>query len=204
MIRIENLTFKYGDVCVLDNFNLFVKKGEFVGIKGKSGSGKTTLLRLISGLEEIQAGKIYINGDDVSKVPAYKRNVGFIFQNFALFPHLSVKQNILFGVKNLSKTERERKLDYLTDLFEINDYLQRYPHEISQGQKQRVAVSRAMICSPDVLLFDEPFTALDSDIKNKMRLEIKSIVNKLGITCMMVSHDDKDLDIVCDRKIIFE
>ncbi len=203
MIKIENLSFKYDKELVLKDFNLVINKGECLGIKGKSGSGKTTLLRLIAGLEEMQKGKIYINDVEVSSVPAYKRNVGFIFQNFALFPHLTVRKNILFGVHHLSKEEKEEKINELTKLFEINDYLDRYPHEISQGQKQRVAVSRALICKPSVLLFDEPFSALDSDIKEKMRLEIKSILKRLSITSMMVSHDDEDLKVVCDRQIDF-
>ncbi len=203
MIKIENLTFRYDKEAILDNFNLDISKGECVGIKGKSGSGKTTLLRLIAGLEEVQTGKIYIDNKDITNVPAYKRNVGFIFQNFALFPHLSVKKNILFGVKHLSNQEKEDKLAELTSLFEINNYLDRYPHEISQGQRQRVAVSRALICNPSVLLFDEPFSALDSDIKQKMRLEIKNIINKLKITSMMVSHDDEDLDVICNWQVNF-
>ncbi len=203
MIKIENLTFKYDKESILSNFNLTINKGECVGIKGKSGSGKTTLLRLIAGLEDIQSGKIYIDNNDVTNIPAYKRNVGFIFQSFALFPHLSVKKNILFGVKHLSKEEKEEKIHELTKLFEINNYLDRFPHEISQGQRQRVAVSRALICNPSILLFDEPFSALDSDIKHKMRLEIKSILNELKITSLMVSHDDEDLEIICNRQIVF-
>ncbi len=117
MIKIENLKFKYGTEYILNDFNLEVKRGECLGIKGKSGSGKTTLLRLIAGLEEVKQGEIHINGNDVTRVPAYKRNVGFIFQNFALFPHLNVKKNILFGVQNLSDKERESRLNTLTNLF---------------------------------------------------------------------------------------
>ncbi len=201
MIRIENLTFKYDKEIILNDFNLIINKGECLGIKGKSGSGKTTLLRLIAGLEDVQSGKIFINGKDVTRVPAYKRNVGFIFQSFALFPHITVKKNILFGVKHLPREEREEKLHEITKLFEINDYLDRYPHEISQGQRQRVAVSRALICNPDVLLFDEPFSSLDSDIKQKMRLEIRNIINDLIITSIMVSHDEEDLNVICDRQV---
>ncbi len=204
MIQINNLTFKYEKEAILDNFNLTVEKGECIGIKGKSGSGKTTLLRLIAGLEDIQQGQILVNGKDISHVPAYKRNVGFIFQNFALFPHINVKKNILFGIKKLPKAVQEERLNNLTKLFEINAYLDRYPHEISQGQKQRVAVSRALVCDPDVLLFDEPFSALDSDIKGKMRLEIKDMLKKLKITSFIVSHDDEDLAIICDRIIDFK
>ncbi len=203
MIKIKNLTFSYDKEIILDDFNLSVEKGECIGIKGKSGSGKTTLLRLIAGLEDIQRGQIFINGKEISHVPAYKRNVGFIFQNFALFPHIDVKKNILFGIKNLPKAVREERLNNLTELFEINAYLDRYPHEISQGQKQRVAVSRALVCDPDVLLFDEPFSALDSDIKGKMRLEIKAMLKKLKITSFIVSHDDEDLAVICDRIIDF-
>ncbi len=204
MIKINNLTFNYETEPILDNFNLTVEKGECIGIKGKSGSGKTTLLRLIAGLEDIQQGQILINGKDISHIPAYKRNVGFIFQNFALFPHINVKKNILFGIKKLPKAVQEERLNNLTKLFEINAYLDRYPHEISQGQKQRVAVSRALVCDPDVLLFDEPFSALDSDIKGKMRLEIKDMLKKLKITSFIVSHDDEDLAIICDRIIDFK
>ncbi len=204
MIKIKNLTFSYEKEAILDNFNLTVEKGECIGIKGKSGSGKTTLLRLIAGLEDIQQGQILINDKDISHVPAYKRNVGFIFQNFALFPHINVKKNILFGIKKLPKSVQEERLNNLTKLFEINAYLDRYPHEISQGQKQRVAVSRALVCDPDVLLFDEPFSALDSDIKGKMRLEIKDMLKKLKITSFIVSHDDEDLAIICDRIIEFK
>ncbi len=201
MIKIENLTFKYDKEPVLNKLNLVINRGECIGIKGRSGSGKTTLLRLIAGLEEMQTGKIFINNLEISKLPAYKRNVGFIFQNFALFPHLNVKKNILFGVKHLSKSEKEEKMLAITKLFEINDYLNRYPHEISQGQRQRVAVARALICEPDILLFDEPFSALDSDIKEKMRLEIKNILKQVQITSVIVSHDDQDLEIICDKII---
>ncbi len=203
MIKIKNLTFSYDKEIILDDFNLTVEKGECIGIKGKSGSGKTTLLRLIAGLEDIQRGQILINGKDISHIPAYRRNVGFIFQNFALFPHINVKKNILFGIKKLPKSVQEERLNNLTKLFEINAYLDRYPHEISQGQKQRVAVSRALVCDPDVLLFDEPFSALDSDIKGKMRLEIKDMLKKLKITSFIVSHDDEDLAVICDRIIDF-
>ncbi|PID27467.1 MAG: ABC transporter related protein [Candidatus Cloacimonadota bacterium] len=201
MIRTENLTFKYDKKPIINRLNLSIDMGECVGIKGRSGSGKTTLLRLIAGLEETKSGKIFINNIDVSKLPAYKRNVGFIFQNFALFPHLSVKKNILFGVKHLNKSEKEEKMMEMTKLFEIDDYLDRYPSELSQGQRQRVAVSRALICEPDILLFDEPFSALDSDIKEKMRLEIKNILQRVKITSLIVSHDDEDLNTICNRVI---
>lgn len=204
MIKIQNLTFRYEKEAILNNFNLTVKKGECIGIKGKSGSGKTTLLRLIAGLEDIQQGQILINNNDITYVPAYKRNVGFIFQNFALFPHINVRKNILFGIKNLPKSIQEERMNNITKLFEIDEYLDRYPHEISQGQKQRVAVSRALVCDPDVLLFDEPFSALDSDIKGKMRLEIKDMLKKLKITSFIVSHDDEDLEVICDRIIDFK
>ncbi len=203
MIKIENLSFKYDKEYVLENFNLHMKKGEVLGIKGKSGSGKTTLLRLIAGLEKVQSGKIFLNGKDITNVPTYKRDVGFIFQNFALFPHINVEENILFGIKNLPKEHQAEKINTITKLFEINDYLKRFPHELSQGQKQRVAVSRAIVCDPDVLLFDEPFSALDADIKNKMRLEIKDMISKLNTTCIIVSHDEQDLDVICNRKLLF-
>ncbi len=203
MIKIENLTFKYDKEYILKDFNLIMEKGDVLGIKGKSGSGKTTLLRLIAGLEKVQSGRIFINNREITHLPAYKRDVGFIFQNFALFPHINVEKNILFGIKDLPKSVQQEKLDRITSLFEINDYLKRYPHELSQGQKQRVAVSRAIVCDPDVLLFDEPFSALDSDIKTKMRLEIKDIINKINATCIIVSHDEEDLDIICNRKLSF-
>ncbi len=201
MIKINNLTFSYDDNLILKDFNLCVEKGVSLGIKGKSGSGKTTILRLIAGLEKVKKGEIFINGKNVNNLPTYKRNVGFIFQTLALFPHLSVKKNVLFGIDKLPKKAQNEKLEKITKLFEIDNYIDRFPHELSQGQRQRVAIARSIICSPDIILFDEPFSSLDADIKRKMRIDIKNILKTLEMTSIIVSHDEDDLKTICDKII---
>ncbi len=206
MIDIRNLVFGYEKAKpILNKFNLYIDEGECLGIQGASGSGKTTLLRLIAGLEQVGGGKasgsIYIGGEDMQQVPAYKRNVGFIFQKLVLFPHLNVEQNILFAVAKEPREKQVEKLNELSQLLEIKAYLRRYPHELSHGQAQRVAIARALAQDPDVLLFDEPFSALDTELKTKMRVEIRELLTTLNKTCIIVSHDCDDLDSICDRII---
>ena len=199
MLKIDNISFGYDDNLIVKNFSLEVEKGECIGIKGNSGSGKSTILRLIAGLEKIKSGNIIIDGMDVTDTPAFNRNIGYVFQSFALFPHLTVKQNILFGINHLSRNEKQKKLDYVTDMLEISEYINRYPHELSGGQKQRTAIARTLVTEPKLLLLDEPFSSLDSEVKEKIRLEIKNILNKVGITTILVTHDIEDSNVICDR-----
>jgi len=193
MVKLENINFSYdGKSDILHNFNLVVKKAEIVAIKGASGSGKSTILRLIAGLETQQTGNIFVNGNLINNLPTNKRNTGFVFQSLALFPHLTVRKNIEFGLHQKSKSERNALVDEIVNKVEISDILDRYPHQISGGQKQRVAIARSLIVKPSVLLMDEPFTALDEDLKDNVRQDIKRILNNFNITTILVTHDKKD------------
>lgn len=199
MLKVDNISFGYDKNIIINNFYLDVKKGECIGIKGNSGTGKSTILRLIAGLEKVKSGKIIIDGKDVTNTPTFNRNVGYVFQSFALFPHLNVQNNICFGIKHLPRNERIKKLNDVVKMLEIENYLNRFPHELSGGQKQRVAIARSLVIDPKILLLDEPFSSLDSEIKEKIRLEIKDILNKIGITAILVTHDIQDSNVICDR-----
>ena len=193
MVKLENINFSYdGTSDILHNFNLSVDKAEIVAIKGARGSGKSTILRLIAGLESQQTGNIFVNGNLINNLPTNKRNTGFVFQSLALFPHLTVRKNIEFGLHQKSKSERNALVDEIVNKIEISDILDRYPHQISGGQKQRVAIARSLIVKPSVLLMDEPFTALDEDLKDNVRQDIKRILNTFKITTILVTHDKKD------------
>ncbi len=201
MLKIENLNFSYGKDKVLDNYNLQVSKSNIIALKGSSGSGKSTILRLIAGLEKPKSGVIKIDGEDVTNLETHKRNIGFVFQDFALFPHLTVKNNIKFGISHLKKDEQNELIREYTKLLQIEDLLERYPHEISGGQKQRVAIARTLVTKPKLLLLDEPMSALDSDLKDSIRLFLRKILKELDITTILVTHDKGDADVICDEVI---
>lgn len=203
MLNLKNINFGYDqNTQVLSNFNLDVQKGEVVAIKGPSGCGKSTILRLIAGLENNQEGEILLEGIDITSIPTNKRKIGFVFQSFALFPHLSVRKNIEFGLQNKSKSEKDSLVEEIAKKVEISDLLDRYPHQISGGQKQRVAIARSLIVKPKVLLLDEPFTALDEDLKEQVRKDIKRILNLFEITTILVTHDKTDATAL-DAKIVY-
>jgi ABC-type Fe3+/spermidine/putrescine transport system ATPase subunit len=193
MISLKNITFEYDkNTIVFNRFNLNVSKGEIVAIKGKSGDGKSTILRLIAGLEKPESGEIMICNEIVNDLPANKRPVGYVFQSFALFPHLTVKKNIEFGIKEVSN-----KKDLVYEMAKkvgIEALLDRYPHEISGGQQQRVAIARSLIRKPKVLLLDEPFTALDEELKDIIRRDILRIIRKFNITTILVTHNIADAE----------
>ena len=206
--EMKQVSFSYSSKAgekVLDQFSLTMEKGEIVGILGRSGSGKSTLLRIIAGLEEPDSGIIRI--DDKTMVDAHtfvgpeKRGVGMVFQDYALFPFLTVAQNIAFGLHRVAKKEREQRLEYLLDLVELKSLRNRYPHELSGGQQQRVAVARALAPKPLILLMDEPFSNLDADLKAKIRQELRQMLKKSEVTCLFVSHDKADVEAICDRSI---
>lgn len=193
MLKLGNINFSYDSKnTVLNNFNLSLDDGEILAIKGPSGCGKSTILRLIAGLEKLQSGDIYLDNELINNKPTNKRNVGFVFQSLALFPHLSVRKNIEFGLHNVSKEERNKLVHDIAEKVEITDILDRYPYEISGGQKQRTAIARSLIVKPKVLLLDEPFTALDEDLKEHVRKDIKRILNTFHISTIIVTHDIKD------------
>ena len=204
---IENLTYSYKNKekpAVL-NFSLQVEKGSFTTLLGPSGCGKTTLLRCISGFLNPTEGSIYINGVNQNDVEPNKRKIGMVFQDYALFPHLSVEANIMYGlkvnntyvnsngkIKKYSKRQLQEKVHGVTEILDLQDYLFRYPHELSGGQQQRVALARAIVLNPEVLLMDEPLSSLDTKLREKVRDELKEIQHKLGITTIYVTHDQEE------------
>ncbi len=207
-VEIEHVTFRYPQSQreVIRDFNLSVKQGEIIGILGESGCGKSTLLRLIAGLEVPTEGAFRIGDqvifNDKTYLPAEKRGIGMVFQDYALFPHLTVAENITFGLHRFHSHERKRRLKEMLDLVSLQDYADRYPHELSGGQQQRVALARALAPKPSILLMDEPFSNLDADLKAKIRKELKDILRKENMTCIFVTHDKEDVHAVCDRTIV--
>ncbi|WP_067141220.1 ABC transporter ATP-binding protein [Oceanivirga salmonicida] len=189
----KNVSFKYNDTYILENFSFSLDKGEILLIKGKSGIGKSTILRLISGLEILESGNIYLKNIDITNTSPEKRNIGYLFQNFALFPHLSVINNIKYAL-------RENTAEYWLNLVDMNKYANNYPNELSGGEKQRVALARALANSPKLLLLDEPFSSLDEELKNTLRIDMKNILKSLNITTIIVSHDSND-SIIADKII---
>ena len=202
MLEIFELSHSFNrEVYVLDNINLTVKSGEIISILGSSGCGKTTLLRIIAGLEKQTKGIIKINDKIVSNqscfIPPEKRNLGLIVQERSLFPHLTNYENILFGIKNLDN-KNEIALEHL-ELFKIDHLKDKYPHEISGGEQQRIALARSLAPCPALLLMDEPFNALDEKLKIEMYAEIKKIFRKKNITVIMVSHDNEEAKFFSDK-----
>jgi iron(III) transport system ATP-binding protein len=207
-LEITDLSFRYpgnNNPLVLDGYSLSLGEGEFVGLAGSSGSGKSTLLRLIAGFERPLSGSIVIDGLGVSSkgrfVPPERRNVGMVFQDYGLFPHMTVSQNIAYGLHRLGKGERLERLGRMLELVRLGDLGGRLPAELSGGQQQRVALARALAPSPKVLLLDEPMSSLDADLKENLRREVAGIIRATGTTSVFVSHDLADLDRACDRVV---
>jgi len=193
MIRLENVSFEYDKKTpILYDFNLTVKEGEIVAIQGRSGLGKSTILRLIAGLEKVDSGKIYFDQVCINDLPTNQRSIGYVFQNHALFPHLTIGKNIAYGLFKENASERKTLVEEVSQKLSIQDLLGRYPHEISGGQKQRVAIARSLITKPKVLLLDEPFTGLDPELKIQIRMDIKKILKTSNITSIIVTHDIDD------------
>ena len=207
ILEINNLQHSYdGTTQSIKDVNFKVRSGEFISILGHSGCGKSTLLRLIAGLEEQTEGTIKINGEIISndkfQTPTEKRGLGLVVQEKALFPHLSVLKNTSFGIKN-NEAGRSKAMDLL-DLFEVSHLASKYPNEISGGEQQRVALARALAPEPIILLLDEPFNALDEELKNNLHNETKKIIEEKNLTVLMVSHDKNEATFFSDRKIIME
>lgn len=187
----------------LENFSLKVMQGEILTLLGQSGSGKTTLLKLISGLTEPSSGSIKIDDQIVCNENHFllpeKRKIGMVFQNHGLFPHLSVADNICFGLHKIEKKERQSRLNHMAEITRLTELLKRYPHQLSGGEQQRVALARAMITKPSLILFDEPFSNLDEHLRESLRKEIKEILKENGETAIFVAHDQKDALSISDR-----
>ena len=193
-IRFEDITKKFGDKVILDHINLDIENGSFTVMIGPSGCGKTTLLRIIAGIGPQTSGKIYLDGEDISGLPPAKRNVAMVFQNYAIYPTMTVKENIEFGLKNnkVPKEERERLINEISDIVGIRELLDRKPSTLSGGQRQRIALARAMVKKPKVFLMDEPLSNLDAKLRVSMRTELIELHNRLKTTFVYVTHDQTE------------
>lgn len=201
VLEFRNITKRFGDVVAVDNVSFSIKNGEFFSLLGSSGCGKTTLLRIAAGLEMPDSGQVILNGQDITHLPPNRRPVNTVFQNYALFPHLTVWDNIAFGLKVKKKASRdiEREVQQMLNLIQMEDHAHKRPHEISGGQKQRVAIARALVNHPSLLLLDEPLSALDLKLRQKMLMEISLIHDEVGIIFLFVTHDQTEAMAVSDR-----
>ncbi len=203
-ISLENLTKTYGETEVLHHVAGQIEDGEFIVIVGPSGCGKSTLLRMIAGLERISSGQVRIGDRVVNDLEPAQRDIAMVFQNYALYPHMSVRENMAYGLKirKLSKSEIERRVNETADILEIREYLDRKPRALSGGQRQRVAMGRAIVRDPQVFLFDEPLSNLDAKLRVQMRLEIRKLQRRLGVTSIYVTHDQVEAMTLGDRLMV--
>lgn len=201
IIKIDNVNKKYGENTVVNNLNMEIKKGEFLTLLGPSGCGKTTTLRMIAGFETPTNGNIYVEGQEIQNTEPYDREVNTVFQNYALFPHMNIYDNVAFGlsIKRVKKEEIKKRVKEMLDLVQLTGYENRNPDQLSGGQKQRVAIARALINRPKVLLLDEPLGALDLKLRKQMQFELKRLQRKLGITFIYVTHDQEEALTMSDR-----
>ena len=203
-IRIENLSKSFGSDQIIKNLNFQVKGGEFMTLLGPSGCGKTTTLRLILGSILPNEGKIYLGSDDVTSTPCHKRNVGIVYQNYALFPHMTAYKNIAFGLEIRDIPDIEIKIRDIMAKMNILGLEDRYPNQLSGGEQQRVALARTLVVEPRVLLLDEPLSNVDAKLRYELRSEIKDLQKSMGITTLYVTHDQEEALIISDRIAIME
>ncbi|QCO57026.1 sn-glycerol-3-phosphate ABC transporter ATP-binding protein UgpC (plasmid) [Pseudorhodobacter turbinis] len=205
-VTLHNLVKAYGKAEVLHGINLEVADGEFVVFVGPSGCGKSTTLRMIAGLEDVTGGEVQIDGRTVNHLEPKDRDIAMVFQNYAIYPHMSVRKNIGFGLRTskLSKPEREKRIEEVAAMLSMTDYLDRKPAQLSGGQRQRVAIGRAMVRDPAVFLFDEPLSNLDAQLRSQMRLEIKKLHQRVGTTIIFVTHDQVEAMTMADRIVIMK
>ena len=204
-IRFESVSRYFGEVKAVDNVNLEIGDGEFFSMLGPSGSGKTTCLRMIAGFDRPTGGSIFLYGQDVSNLPPYERSVNTVFQDYALFPHMTIEDNIAYGpmIKGVPKNERYKQVNEMLDLVRLPGLGHRKPSQLSGGQRQRVALARALINHPKVLLLDEPLGALDLKLRQQMQVELKSLQKRVGITFIFVTHDQEEALTMSDRIAVF-
>ena len=203
-VELKNINKTFGDYKASDNVNFGIEKGKLIGLLGPSGSGKTTILRMIAGLENPDSGEIVIDGKVVNDIPASKRGIGFVFQNYALFRYMTVFDNIAFGLKIQKKSKKfiKESVNELVKLIGLEGLEKRYPSQLSGGQKQRVAFARALAPNPNLLLLDEPFAAIDAKVRQELRSWLKDMIERLGVTSIFVTHDQSEAIEVADEIII--
>lgn len=203
-VQLDGVLKRFGDAIALQKISLTIEEGEFITLLGPSGCGKTTLLNLMAGFAEADGGEIFIDGDLVTEIPPYQREIGIVFQNYALFPHMTVEKNVGYGLRmrGVPKAEIAERVEQALALVKLAGYGQRKPRELSGGQQQRVALARALVIRPKVLLLDEPFSALDKNLRLSMQVELKAIQRKLGVTTVFVTHDQGEALSMSDRVVV--
>lgn len=204
LLRIERVSKIFDGTRAVDEVTLSINRGEIFALLGGSGSGKTTLLRMLAGFETPSEGRIFLDGEDITDLPPYERPINMMFQSYALFPHMSVEQNIAFGLKQdkLPKNEINERVNEMLKLVHMEQYAKRKPHQLSGGQRQRVALARSLAKRPKLLLLDEPMGALDKKLRTQMQLEVVEILERVGATCVMVTHDQEEAMTMADRMSI--
>jgi putrescine transport system ATP-binding protein len=200
-VQVMDVVKKFGETVAVRNVSLSVAKGELFALLGSSGCGKSTLLRMLAGLETVTSGKILIDGDDLAAMPPYRRPVNMMFQSYALFPHMTVESNVAFGLKQegVPKAELNERVKDALDLVQMTRFAKRKPHQLSGGQQQRVALARSLVKRPKLLLLDEPMSALDKQIRQRTQIELVNILDRVGVTCIMVTHDQEEAMTMASR-----
>jgi spermidine/putrescine transport system ATP-binding protein len=206
LIELKNIKKQYNNRVIIKDLDLNIYEGEFLTLLGSSGCGKTTILRMISGMEDVTSGSIFMNGKDITSLEPMKREINTIFQNYALFSHMTIEKNIGFGLKmkKVDKDEIKKEVKKMLSLIKLEGYENRKPSQLSGGEQQRVAIARALINNPKVLLLDEPLSALDKKLRKEMEIELKMLQQKLGITFIYVTHDQEEALTMSDRIIILK
>ncbi|MDU9391139.1 ABC transporter ATP-binding protein [Pseudomonas japonica] len=201
LVKIDRVTKKFDETVAVDDVSLEIKKGEIFALLGGSGSGKSTLLRMLAGFERPTEGRIFLDGVDITDMPPYERPINMMFQSYALFPHMTVAQNIAFGLQQdrMPKAEIEARVAEMLKLVHMTQYAKRKPHQLSGGQRQRVALARSLAKRPKLLLLDEPMGALDKKLRSQMQLELVEIIERVGVTCVMVTHDQEEAMTMAQR-----
>ncbi|OEC47411.1 transporter [Pseudomonas sp. 1D4] len=201
LVKIDRVTKQFDETLAVDDVSLTINKGEIFALLGGSGSGKSTLLRMLAGFERPTEGRIYLDGVDITDMPPYERPINMMFQSYALFPHMTVAQNIAFGLKQdrLPAAEIEERVNEMLKLVQMTQYAKRKPHQLSGGQRQRVALARSLAKRPKLLLLDEPMGALDKKLRSQMQLELVEIIERVGVTCVMVTHDQEEAMTMAQR-----
>lgn len=205
-VRIDRLSKHFDEVAAVDDVSLDIKKGEIFALLGSSGCGKSTLLRMLAGFETPSSGNIYLDGADIAKMPPYERPINMMFQSYALFPHLTVWENVAFGLKRdgMPKDRIAERVEAMLGIVKLKPYAKRKPHQLSGGQQQRVALARCLAKSPKLLLLDEPLGALDRKLREETQFELVNIIKNVGVTCVMVTHDQEEAMIMADRIAIMQ